>query len=189
MAKIAIEIINLRQFKNVCANFVDEPKELISLPKLLHSSRTTFSANLETGECALCGETAELVCEYCLTDYDGTFYCTEEHQRRDRQVHKADCKVLPKLVRPSEVLSAKLKHEIRFVDFMKPGDLVLITHVASEKVLYVRSMKEDFQALLDDVKKAAENAKPISENPEIGDTLLALFGNNEYQRAQVIKIV
>lgn len=110
--------------------------------------------------------------------------------------------MLPKLVLPSEAaeairnevavnaaLKAKKKFHVPSIDAPLINDSVVITHVASERVLFVRPLKVDreFQELLDMIKKNAENAPNLTENPEIDDVCLALV-NGEQERVQILDI-
>jgi Tudor domain len=188
-------MINLN---NITANFamMNDNDQATLLPPL--AVRTTFFSEGSTplnGNCAYCVKSnAPLVCEVCFSSHCCTFYCNEDHQRRDWVRHKYDCKPLPKLVLPTEAEAALLKTNdskpktkffVPYVESFKAGDSVIITNVVNERVLFIRPIHEDFKQLIESIKSYAEKAPKITEKPEVNDTVLVPF-EGEFCRAQVL---
>lgn len=188
----------MTNMSNISASFAIVNEKVSFLPPLAH--RTTLFPQGRTpvhGNCAYCIKfDASLVCEVCFSSYSGTFYCNEEHQKRDWARHKPDCKPLPKLLLPAEAEAARLnametkpktKFFVPHVESFKAGDSVILVSVASERVIYIRPVHEDFGQLIASIKQYAEKAPKITEKPEVNDTCLALF-RGEYCRAQIIDV-
>lgn len=199
-----MKLINLMNFKHIKANFAVKKSETStneSRPPPLVSSRTLIPTGTlpRAGNCGYCQATeAYLACSVCFTVYSLMYYCNPEHQAKDWNArHKYDCKPLPKLVCAATTArhiietapTSKGKFVVPHIERFKAGDQVLLTHVASERVVYVRpisvSLSEVFDKLEKDIETGSETAAKLQETPEIGDTVLAPY-NGRYYRAQVI---
>lgn len=200
-ARVARKLINLIDSYHIVADFAldnNDESGNQQVPELIQRTVFTDGTVPEQGMCAARGcerDDATLACKVCFTSYCATFYCSEQHQINDWPRHKHDCKPLPKLVLPleqAEVLLDEVKPKGKFfVPYIKEclgvGELVNITHVASERVFFVRPVGEEFNQLVEKINNAAEKAIKIINKPEINDTVLAPF-NGSYRRAQIVSI-
>lgn len=195
IAKVARRVVNLTNFSNITAEFsLDNKKDRNDHAPELIERCTMFSDGPvpEIGKCSHCSRTgARFVCQVCFTLYCGTFYCNEDHQNQDWNRHKVDCKPLPKLVLPQEAAEAINQDKIKktffipFVDCFEAGSFVKITHFVNDRVLFVRPVKENFQALEEEVKKYAKNAAYMTDKPKVNATVFAFY-DGIYRRAQVL---
>lgn len=78
-------------------------------------------------------------------------------------------------------------NEVPFADPIKNNDLVVLTAVTSENVLYICKDDEHHDRLLNDVCRFAKHALPLECAPKIGDLVLACY-RNEVFRAKVLMI-
>ena len=198
-AKVACKLVNLLHFKKITADFATPLRNDIDwdrekLPTIYEKRTETEGGVPMTGKCAECGSPdAAFVCSICYTSYAFTFYCSKDHQKKDWNCHKRECKRLPILLEPTEVAEAtkdkiKAMNPVRFAECFKEGESVVIMHVASDKVLYVRPARPDdnsFENLMKDLREFSKTAAKTSKKPEINSTILAPFEGG-YQRAQVM---
>lgn len=200
-AKVARRLINLIKYRGIVADFSVQnekvPTNDRTVPQLIERY-TRFEAGSipEDASCAYClDKNGRLVCEVCATMYCATFYCNEDHQGRDWARHKYDCRPLPKLKLATEIAEAlakdddkpKAKFFIRFEGSLDAGDSVVITHVASERVLYVRPANCAFDKLIADMDAHGQKAGKVTERPEVNDTLLAPL-DGSFRRVQVLDV-
>lgn len=192
-------MINLIKFGNVTASFARENEvetEKKQLPDLQQRTFYPYGEIPITGPCALCGQQAHLVCDFCLTTYCCTFYCDKDHQTKHWGDHKYDCRPLPDLVeaadgienKQNEQKAKKGKFVVPHVPHYRVGDSVVISHVVNERILVIRpsSLNEEFQNLREKIHKFALNAASMmTKEPEICDIVLAPL-NGGYGRAEVI---
>lgn len=203
-AKVAQRLINLLKYGMITADFSRQNDKVeTSIDGVLPSlgdSRTRIEGDLPyEGKCAFCKRLgANYVCEVCCTAYCCTFYCSVEHQTRDWKDHKYDCKPMPKLISSSEaaeaINAAKSskskggKFVVPHVECFKAGGSVVITHVASERILFVRSVGEEFYTLVDIVNKKAVESPKLAKIPDINDIVLMPTVGKRYARAQVVDV-
>lgn len=193
-ARLACRLINLMVHGKIAATFAENKEigyEEMAPPKLQKRSVYPEGEVPENGICAFCKRNAYLVCESCFTTFCCTFYCNEDHQLRDWSEHKYDCKKPKKLILATDAVSGAEKKKgkliLPYVDTFNIGSSVVITHVANERVFFIRPLNSnvEFQQLMNDVHNYSLEAPRIIEAPEIQDIVLAPL-NGRYCRAQVI---
>ncbi|CRK96420.1 CLUMA_CG009836, isoform A [Clunio marinus] len=194
--KIAKELINLKKFNHIKADFPLGYEESISIdvPQLNSIQSYVKCNSFDDKICSFCGSIASFVCEVCYTEKTATFYCDESHQTKDWPNHKINCRPLPKLIPISEAVETinNLKEEKAKVKFTIPhvkspilGDLVVITNVVNGRIIYIRPLKENFESYLFEINFAAQKASNLTEKPKLDDTHFAPK-DGKYHRVKVI---
>jgi Tudor domain len=79
------------------------------------------------------------------------------------------------------------ENEIRYVEELKVGDKVNIIAIISEKILYVRRLKNDGIGELTQIYKFSKAAEKLNMYPEVGDLILAQV-DDEICRARVLNV-
>lgn len=167
-----------------------------NFPTLFARQASITAENFEQQQkCSSCSRPGYdlLICSKCSTDYSATYYCNRECQARDWNIHRRECKHLPRLKRLEDVQQERQLHEggpkpkflVPFVDDFAVGEILKITHVQSSKILFVRPANRDFEELLEYIGKI--NGSKLVEKPEVDDTVLAPF-KGSYHRAQIMDV-
>lgn len=133
LCRLARRIVNLINYQGIEANFAlenpkNEPK--ISKPVLNRNDGD------ETGVCEQCHEEgAEFVCSNCLTESTAIYYCNEDHQSKHWDLHRWDCRKLPKLIGTDEIDSHLETEKMDNFEPHEPklvaGEYAKITHIES----------------------------------------------------------
>lgn len=85
-------------FNHIEAYFATKIEGRGSKTSLKSQRSYSYSEDSSTNSCSFCGlPESQFICAGCCTAFNGTFYCSEEHQAQDWPKHKIVCKPLPAL--------------------------------------------------------------------------------------------
>lgn len=207
-AKLCMKLINRLGYQNVEACYSD---------RQVRSNSEDPKEAIDSRSCEYCGRIAsEYVCGNCHTSYSSAYYCSKDHQERDWQQHKQDCKRIPELKRidgqdtvtetvaltkdsdrfnseSTEVpvnpqdFSKRGKYYIKTSDFgMAQGSIVNISAVINSRILYVHPVSKEYKELMRFLQHHVSSAPFLSEKPAINEYVLAPFLGT-YHRARILE--